>query len=112
MKAYKVYYDKITDSFREMEFDVRCESDFTNDPESNIAGFNDQHNCDHASVLCSLNKWNEELANGHISVQKCKDCGCFFIMTVNERQWFENRDLALPKRCMSCRRKRRQMQKG
>lgn len=39
---------------------------------------------------------------------KCCDCGAGFILTVGERQFYFDRKLNLPKRCLECRRKRRQ----
>lgn len=37
----------------------------------------------------------------------CKDCGETFTITAGEQEFYENRDLALPKRCRKCRRLRK-----
>ena len=38
-------------------------------------------------------------------IRKCKDCGTYFILGAMQVEWFERRDLKLPCRCMSCRKK-------
>lgn len=38
---------------------------------------------------------------------KCKDCGKEFYMTHNEVQFYQNKELSLPKRCRECREKRK-----
>jgi hypothetical protein len=41
------------------------------------------------------------------SIRKCKDCGEAYIMPFWELEWFVNNELDAPKRCKSCRYKRR-----
>ena len=36
-------------------------------------------------------------------VKKCKSCGEYFIQTLDERAWYECRDLKPPVRCATCR---------
>ena len=38
-----------------------------------------------------------------IIVQRCKDCGKYFVITKAEWDWFKGRQLNVPKRCRSCR---------
>lgn len=40
-------------------------------------------------------------------VQVCKDCGNEFTITVSEQNFYESKQLALPKRCESCRKARK-----
>lgn len=40
-------------------------------------------------------------------VQVCKDCGNEFTITVSEQNFYESRELALPKRCEACRKARK-----
>ena len=40
-------------------------------------------------------------------VQTCKDCGKEFTITVSEQELYENKELALPKRCADCRKARK-----
>lgn len=40
-------------------------------------------------------------------VQICKDCGNEFTITVSEQNFYESKELALPKRCESCRKARK-----
>jgi hypothetical protein len=39
---------------------------------------------------------------------RCKDCGEEFVLSANERRWFEGRGLQLPKRCVPCRQDKRE----
>ena len=41
-------------------------------------------------------------------VIKCLDCGAGFILTLGERQFYQDRNINLPKRCCECRRARRE----
>lgn len=40
-------------------------------------------------------------------VQVCKDCGKEFTITVSEQNFYESKELALPKRCEECRKARK-----
>ena len=40
-------------------------------------------------------------------IKTCKDCGEFFILNTPLVNWFRNKDLNLPCRCMTCRKKRK-----
>lgn len=40
-------------------------------------------------------------------IEKCKDCGRYFVINKEEYTWFKTRDLVLPKRCKFCREKRK-----
>lgn len=42
-------------------------------------------------------------------VQVCKDCGKEFTIRVSEQNFYESKDLALPKRCEECRAARKAM---
>lgn len=44
-------------------------------------------------------------ANDIKDVKKCKECGESFWQTEEERQWFIERELKVPCRCHSCRKK-------
>lgn len=39
--------------------------------------------------------------------QVCRDCGNEFVITASEQNFYESRELALPKRCESCRKARK-----
>lgn len=41
-------------------------------------------------------------------VQKCSDCGEYFLLSTNSILWFEERGYKIPKRCRCCRKKRKQ----
>lgn len=36
-------------------------------------------------------------------IRECKDCGKQFILTIDEAEWYNNKNLVLPKRCKCCR---------
>lgn len=40
-------------------------------------------------------------------VRKCKDCGTFFMLTKSEYDWLKEKGFAVPRRCRTCRRTRR-----
>ena len=40
-------------------------------------------------------------------VQICKDCGKEFTITASEQEFYESKELALPKRCADCRKARK-----
>ncbi len=59
--------------------------------------FNEQR----LDVICAtegLHPWHKH---------KCKDCGNEFYMQYNEVQFYQNKELSLPKRCKACREKRK-----
>lgn len=41
-------------------------------------------------------------------VVKCRDCGTEFVISEEEKEWYENKNFVLPTRCKDCRQKRRQ----
>lgn len=51
---------------------------------------------------------NEMIQNGDLVYLKCKDCGRYFCLGNREKEWFQSRDMALPKRCTPCRKKKKQ----
>ena len=55
------------------------------------------------SALCQ----SAPLSNNIWQKHTCKDCGEPFLMTYNEVQFYENRNLHIPKRCKACREKRK-----
>lgn len=55
------------------------------------------------SSLCQSAPLSNDIWQKHT----CKDCGEPFLMTYNEVQFYENRNLHIPKRCKACREKRK-----
>lgn len=43
---------------------------------------------------------------------KCYDCGADFVITESEQAFFKSKDFSLPKRCKSCRDKRKAERMG
>lgn len=50
---------------------------------------------------------NMALENGSLKIVYCSDCGQFFSLDKSEMEWYQDRGFALPKRCFSCRDKRK-----
>jgi hypothetical protein len=50
---------------------------------------------------------SEERAKLPHRVSECKDCGQVFVTVREEQYYYMDRNLALPKRCNSCREKRK-----
>ena len=40
-------------------------------------------------------------------VKTCKDCGTEFIITADNKKWYEEKGFKLPERCEDCRKKRK-----
>lgn len=55
------------------------------------------------SSLCQSAPLSNDIWQKHT----CKDCGEPFLMTYNEVQFYENRNLHIPRRCKACREKRK-----
>lgn len=45
----------------------------------------------------------EERKNSIHSENQCKDCSSWFVVTVGEKEFYDARELNLPKRCPACR---------
>jgi hypothetical protein len=39
--------------------------------------------------------------------KKCKDCGAEFVITEENKKWYEDKGFQLPERCADCRAKRK-----
>ena len=50
---------------------------------------------------------NRMIQNGELEVCTCKDCCNYFILSHPEIEWFSMRGMALPKRCVACRKERK-----
>lgn len=50
---------------------------------------------------------NKALESGEIFVYKCKDCGDWYCVTKNEKEWYSERGLFIPRRCYPCRYEKR-----
>ena len=107
MKAYKCFYNEVSKLVDYVEFELPNYSDFTHDPKTNLQECVDVHNADEESMQSYVNYLNEDLASGKLVLKKCKDCGLYFLLDVNELIWYEDRGLSVPKRCLTCRRKRK-----
>ena len=58
------------------------------------------------NMMCDkIKEFNETL-------MKCKECGKYFELTWSEKLFFEQKGLSIPKRCRSCREKRKNAKSG
>lgn len=77
---------------------------------SNIVGENDgmMPVCVNNSQVANLMCWNAniQVAEGIIAVIRCRECGLYFLVTKNDVEWYENKGLDAPKRCICCRKAR------
>ncbi len=103
MKAFKLRYDEKTNRLYYVDFTVKNEFDFSNEPETNLYDAENGHNIHEDSFMKDLNEMNEEIANDLTKIIKCKDCSKYFILPKLEIEWFNDHDLNLPKRCPKCR---------
>ena len=93
MLAYRIYFDGnkfVADGTETQVQPVPCDS-----TTSWLAGKKYAEN--------AVKKHNTEDLN---DVKKCKTCGEYFWQTEEARQWFTDRNLKVPCRCYSCRKKK------
>lgn len=90
--GYKVYYNGEKFVAEENPSNVEAEtSDGTNMWFENII---------HAKK--GAESLNNDLKNGDIVVKTCRDCGRYFILTMERINWFLDKGLKEPRRCDSC----------
>ncbi len=106
MKAYKTFFNEETGKFDYIEFDIDHEFDFSHDPQTNFTESDNGHTCIKESFMEGLKKDNEKIESGEWKVLKCKDCGRYYVLP-KEEEWFVDRGLNPPKRCVSCRGKKK-----
>ena len=56
----------------------------------------------------NLNEMRDAITEFNETLMKCKECGKYFELTWTEKMFFEQKGLAIPKRCKPCRDKRKQ----
>ena len=105
LDAFKMRYNEETGKLDYVQFKIKHEFDFSNDPVTNLVDTDNSHTCDKYHFLDDVKEFNEEIERGETDVVKCKDCGRYFILLWSEKEWFEDRDLNIPRRCVSCRKK-------
>lgn len=49
-----------------------------------------------------------DVMDPNAKVITCKDCGCEFVVSEKEQNWYKERGFELPKRCYQCRKDRRE----
>lgn len=54
----------------------------------------------------NINNANEAINSINEDIVKCKECGKYFLIQYNERIWYTQRGLSIPKRCPHCRKTR------
>lgn len=107
MLAYETYYNEKLKKLDYVEFPVNNMYDFSNDPETNLVETDSSHDINLKSLTECLEINNKNIADGSLSIIKCKDCGRYFQLSRNEALSFEAKGLNLPKRCYKCRRNRK-----
>jgi hypothetical protein len=60
----------------------------------------------------SLNEMRDAITEFNTTLMKCKECGKYFELTWTEKMFFEQKGLAIPKRCKPCRDKRKKAKDG
>lgn len=67
-----------------------------------------------ASFIVGLSRINESVSDMIAKglIKKCSDCNKLFITDEEEREWYITKGLELPKRCSSCRTKRKKTKKS
>lgn len=108
MRGYKIYFDEETEKF--------ChESDLSEVGKEGGGTTRDglypiwTDTLAHART--AVDSLNNDVESGHILMIRCKSCGGRFLLTGDEKVWFENRGLKAPARCPACRKKRRERER-
>ena len=105
MVGYKIYFDGEKFVMEDKKSLVE------NTPNDSVVSWN--AGLDTAiAAIDSLNKSHkskpEELIKASdFLIRKCKDCNIYFMLDAMQAEWFERRDLKLPCRCISCRKKKK-----
>ena len=114
MKGYGLYYDEATRKVAVREFDVGNGSyehpstlDFSHVNETNMYDGKNGFHPSREVEQRRADEINADLASGSWLLRKCKDCGDYFLINDDEIAWFECRDLSIPRRCYTCRCKRK-----
>ena len=50
-----------------------------------------------------VDEYNNDVEQGLAKTCRCKDCNKFWFLSKEEKEWFERKNLTLPKRCHHCR---------
>lgn len=106
MKAYKKCVNEETMKIDIVEFDIDNPFDFSHDPVTNLYDSDNSHSLE-KEIITYAESLNAKIDRGDYSLMKCKDCNRYFLLPKSEKEWFEERSLAVPKRCPRCRSKRR-----
>lgn len=103
MKFYKNYWNE---EFKEVRYKEVDENN-CGESETNCTEFFNSYYMNEKYAIKGTDSYNQKIKDGKLFFYKCKDCGIFFAMTDEEKKYYTNRGLSIPKRCESCRRKRR-----
>lgn len=109
--VYKINWDEESEMFKAFSYD----HDESKDEKSNLVGQNDGLFSSHlenpqmANALALLS--TTLVAEGKISVHRCRSCGLYFTISKEDEGWFTNHELGVPRKCYCCRRQNRRTKK-
>lgn len=100
----KIYWDEASETLRyqestKEEFDKRYE----NRTDKPVFWLNDDRKLDER-----MDRIYYDIRSGVIEIIKCKDCGHDFLLTRKNIEWYDENGYDHPKRCMACRKKRKE----
>ncbi len=107
MKCFKQKYNDSTKRIEVIEFEVSREFDFSHEPETNLYDAVHSHNCDLSNAKRAIELINNDISNGDLKIEKCKDCNLYFYLPLSEINWFKYKGMNPPKRCPACRKKKK-----
>lgn len=85
---------------------LKITSEYDDDKDDEIVEF--FHLSSDEDAACIVKRRNQDLASGYCEVYTCKDCGGIFFIDVKEKDWYIKKKYQLPKRCRTCRVKKRE----
>lgn len=97
IKEEDILWDKINNLLSQnvKEYDFNCFDKIQSYDEAFQA-------CENSRTGQFVGPWRKE---------RCKDCGKIFYMTFSEVEFFEGKELKIPKRCTACRKRRKERNK-
>lgn len=108
--GYKVYFDGEKFVAEDTRSEVQSLSDYS------ITHWSDtKAHADESAKADNLHLKAEEaelVDDEDFIVLKCKDCGEYYMITKSEYDWYKERNFTTPRRCYTCRTKRRREAKA
>ena len=100
---FKIYWDEATEQLMYTEVsEEEYEKRYENRTDKPIFWLKRNFNVD-----ARIDQIKYDIYSGNIEIIRCKDCGHDFLLTKKNIEWYDENGFDHPKRCMACRKKRK-----